>query len=176
MINVCILFFTVIFITGCGAQVALVTYSSYTAGFLKGKGVKIEALDKSFVISEGSFTPPFQANARNIHLTPIYSTNSISDRNSLIDSYNLALKNGAKKVIVHHPASSKPLYGVLLLNQRASLATGPAARSYLIDINTKYINEAKNGGISVTFEPVSAGDSSIKLYGWVLWLSDVPFE
>lgn len=195
--KLCVLFFTAILVAGCASGVTHEAHSPYTTGVLKGEGVKIEALDKSFVISEGRFSPPFQTNMRPVEWTSIYSTFHLTDgwgnktfsgvgylnptkhEASLIDSYNLALKNGAKRVLVHHPASNEPLYGVLLLNKKSARATGPAARSYLINIGEKYINEAKNGGTSVTFEPVPVNDkydSNVKLYGWVLWLSNVPFN
>jgi hypothetical protein len=89
----------------------------------------------------------------------------------------VALRSGAKKVRIYHPAAAEPLYGVLALNQKVyRYATGPSARSYLIRIPDSYVKEAARGGTSVVYEPVSSNDDSkAKFIGWALWMSDSPF-
>ncbi|MFT6732374.1 MAG: hypothetical protein ACJAS9_000554 [Polaribacter sp.] len=156
-------------------------FSPYTSGALQGKGIRIEAEDGSFVIEEGKFTPPFQTyHTYQTGLSKVLYFKTYTDGTSpgsLLDSFGLALKHGAKKVIVYHPDAKQPLYGVLLLNKKLTdSATGPAARSYLIRIPASYVNSAKGGRVSVVYEPVSRkGSPKAKNIGWAIWLSDSPF-
>jgi hypothetical protein len=155
-------------------------YSPYKSGTLQGEGIRIEAEDGSFILKEGRFTPPFQMDHANIPSSlawASYRTGVVPSSPSLIESYDLALGHGAKKVRIYHPAATEPLYGVLALNKKMfNHATGPSARSYLIRIPDSYIQDATDGGISVVYEPVSyKGYAKVKLIGWALWMSDSPF-
>lgn len=165
---------------GCASMVMENHYAPYKSGALQGDGVRIEAEDGSFILKEGRFTPPFQT----VHTSDTNSVSVASYANgvkpsgaSLIDSYGVALRHGAKKVRVYHPAATEPLYGVLALNKKMfKYAVGPSARSYLIRIPESYVHEATDGGVSVVYEPVSwNGRPKAKFIGWALWLSDSPF-
>jgi hypothetical protein len=166
-------------LVGCATSPPFESYfSPYTSGALQGKGIRIEAEDGSFVIEEGKFTPPFQTYQTSLSRVLYFKTYpSGTSAGSLLDSFGLALKHGAKKVIVYHPDAKQPLYGVLLLNKKlTNFATGSGARSYLIRIPTSYVNSAKGGRVSVVYEPVSyKGSPKAKNIGWAIWLSDVPF-
>lgn len=155
-------------------------YSPYESGTLQGEGVRIEAEDGSFILKKGRFTPPFQT----VHSVYMPSITFASDLTgvapsspSLIGAYGLALRQGAKKVRIYHPAATEPLYGVLLLNQKMpGYSTGPAARSYLIRVPDSYVKEATDGRVSVVYEPVTHSvHPNAKFIGWALWLSDSPF-
>lgn len=172
-------------------------------GAVQGTGLKISALDGSWVLTEGRFTPPFQTqNMSMVVGTPLlndapgYAQSEIgvvarqglvgmavtpsapaagNSSGALLESYPIALAVGAQRVIVEHPMSAKPLYGVLLLNKAHMYGTGAAARSYLIRVPEQYVREAQGGRVTVVFEPYSASHRpGTRYYGWVLWLSDSP--
>jgi hypothetical protein len=152
-------------------------YSPYRSGALQGKGIRIEAEDGSFVIEEGKFTPPFQTYHSSYRLTyAIFDNGTRPSRPQIIEDFNGALIIGAKRVKVYHPSVKQPLYGILLLNKKRVKTRGAAAQSYLIRIPESRVNDAKGGRVSVVYETVSVTDNTTaKLIGWALWLSDVPF-
>lgn len=151
-------------------------YTPVHKGYLIGNGVKIEAVDKSFVITEGAFIPPFQTVMSDWSI-PLFKHKDIN----IADWSNYALKHGAKKVTIYHPSANKPLYGVLLLNPAVKHAAGPGGRSYYIKIPDSYVNAANSGRISVVYETVQSSApewyqrSGTEYYTWVLWLSGRPF-
>ena len=152
----------------------------YKSAKLEGENIKIEAEDDSFEILPGQFEPPFQTSPMSpIIWTSIYSETlpdgSIYDTR-LADSANHALVYGAKKVRLYHPIIEKPLYGVLLLNQKPVTAVGPAANFYSIQIPEDKIEKVKQGSVQVLYESVDRTYYSISMYAWVLWVSDKPFE
>jgi hypothetical protein len=175
-----ILLVAVSMLGGCAVLQWEKYYEPYESGALQGEGVRIEAEDGSFVLKEGRFTPPFQtfhASDANSIFFAAFTNGSPPPGVPLINSYDLALRQGAKKVRVFHPAANEPLYGVLALNKRMfKFATGASARSYLIRIPDSYVNEATGGGVSVVYEPVSwKGQPKGEIIGWALWMSDSPF-
>lgn len=179
-----------VFVTGCASAPNYdAEFVPIPMGAVQGAGLKISAVDGSWTLTEGRFTPPFSTPS----MTPIIGTPLHTDQQripneaylvgarggpvggSLLESFPFALAVGAQRVIVEHPASAKPLYGVLLLNKAHINGTGPAARSYLIRVPDQYVRDAQGGRVTVVYEPYSAAHRpGVKYYGWVLWLSDSP--
>ncbi|MBU0482487.1 MAG: PDZ domain-containing protein [Proteobacteria bacterium] len=81
------------------------------------------------------------------------------------------------------PGVEQKLFGVLFLGKAHVNATGPASRSYQIQIPDSYIKAALGGKISVVYEPINfrtnwyTGSNPVdsKTHSWILWLSDMPF-
>lgn len=169
---------TLLLLLGGCTTVAPYSYAPYVGGTLQGSSIKIEAEDGSFVIEEGRFSSPFQANntgkLNSIEFVGNYRGSDLHP--PLLESVELALAHGAKRVRVTHPASTQPLFGVLLLNQRFSKTIGASARSYLVRIPDSYVSNAQGGRVSVVYEPVSVSFSKLHhAVGWALWLSDTSF-
>lgn len=87
-------------------------------------------------------------------------------------------KMGARKVRVKVPYQSEELYGVLLLSKVFTDCNTAVTRSYQITIPESYVEQAKNGKISVLYERYSGCGMVKNKDGktWVLWLSDIPFR
>lgn len=195
-IKVVISFVAIVLISyGCVAYTPpVIQYRDVPQGMINTKGVKIAAVDGSFVLKYGEpFTPPVSSNL-------IWWNNSPPKS----DSFKLCSPMGScAKVKVTVPGKKKPLYGYLNFSKMHPTATGPGSRSYLIEIPERYIDEASGGRVSVVYEWVSASmrtpastsrsrkmsflgalavqsapsqsTNNNKQTGWVLWLSDVPF-
>lgn len=148
-------------------------FTPYKLGYLEGNGITIEAIDKSFVITEGEFQPPFQTDMLPISGSSLVSFNPSED-NNLINMSEFALKHGAKRVLIHHPASNKLLYGVLLLNKQYLLATDNNPNSYYIRIPNEYVKATSENKVSVVYETEKHLKSQ-SFVSWVLWLSETPF-
>jgi hypothetical protein len=136
-------------------------------GYLRTPGSTIAAEDRSFEIKTGrEFKTPFFMECVSVGID--FWNIKGKDIKSL---YKNALSCGGKKVIVHVPYRSNPLYGVLGFVPLPSDASGPGARSFEISIPESYAQAATGGRISVIYELVNN-----KSISWVLWLSDQPFD
>jgi hypothetical protein len=119
-------------------------------------GIEILAEDGTFRLYTGQmFTPPFTLGDRCV-LDPT------------ADNAGVGLANGAKPVIVKL-ADGRQLYGLLALCGAPSSATGPATRSYEIQVPEEYIAATAGGMVSVVFEPFT--QSTLGAKAWILWLS-----
>ncbi|EKE77407.1 hypothetical protein [Gallaecimonas xiamenensis] len=145
-------------------------------GVVANRDLKIVAEDGSFTLEGGKrFTTPFD----------IYgwkNSTAFASDDKLLENYNNALANGARKVRIYQQGLSEPLYGVLLFNQGIASAHGPGARSYMVQVPEDKLAAARNGVTSVAFERMywtaswSSGSKSEKhWYGWALWISAYPF-
>jgi hypothetical protein len=103
---------------------------------------------------------------------------------NVVSMYSVALNSmGARKIMISYPGRDKPLYGVLLLCDIYPGSTGPASRSYQIQVPQQYVDAASNGRVSVVYEKLNSpqngkrdsGGKIISTKSWVLWLSDMPF-
>jgi len=161
-----------VFVSGCA------TYMPIEKGIIATEGMTITAEDGNFTLRSGvEFTTPFSVDIRN---TQMFSGN-------LIANSGVALDAGGRRVKVSIPGQSKPLFGVLVLLNKRSNATGPASRMYQIAVPQNYIAAAMGGQVSVVYELMDyAGRSpgferesakGLKYpYAWILWLSDQPFR
>lgn len=133
-------------------------------GVVKTEGVTIRSEDGSFSLQSGErFTPPFQF--------PKYHTGANPPTS---ENFNECT---CRKVRVKVPGRDQELYGLLRLSMMFANAHGPGSRSYLIEIPQSYINEARNGNISVVYEKVPLKGSEWRWQtGWTLWLSDLPMN
>ncbi|MDP8210417.1 MAG: hypothetical protein RAO94_00915 [Candidatus Stygibacter australis] len=165
-----------------------------TRNIMQGKlitpGCKIESISGDFVINSGEvFTSPFQCACVVVNRStgiPIFLPTRVGKKD-IIERFDVALSNGARKVLVKVPGLSEKLYGVLWLGTVLNTATGPQTRSYQIEIPESYINAAIGGKVSVIYEIADAHKvhevksendywiSEREHFTWVLWISDVPF-
>ena len=150
-------------VAACGAG----TWRRPDSGVLSTEGVVIEAEDQSFrIVSGHQFRTPFWA-----YDCPGAATTG---------NAALGLRLGARRVRVWHPASPRPLYGVLAFCHIHPDVAGPVSRLYDIRIPDGYVTEAEGGRVSFVDEPTghvrgyADGDQDIP--AWILWLSDVPFD
>lgn len=126
------------------------------------QGVTIEGLTPS-PISEGQvFRPPF-------YVRPLLHNPKANYTNML----NTFVALGGRRVRVRVPGRETPLYGLITFHELPAGATGPATRSYAIQIPQSYIDDATGGRVSVVYELV-AYESRSSALGWVLFLSDRP--
>lgn len=166
--------------SGCAST--RVNFVPITTGKLITEGCVITAEDGSFRIESGKmFESPFTCRQYTERKYSDESTQSsykyIFEDIDIVGGSDRALENGAQKVRVSVPDLLDPLYGVLLLGGAPENARGPAARSYLIQIPDKYVEQAQMGRISVVYEyvEVESGVSKQTLPTWALWLSDQRF-
>jgi hypothetical protein len=141
------------------------------SGTIETPNVIIEKKDGKtpFRLASGiAFTPPFQSTALWNQTT--YIPTVINDWKNILE------KMGAKKVDVYLNGEKK--YGILSLCKVDERHTSPGSRSYLIQIPGNTWAEAKKGNISVVYETIGTNPASPGYtdFGWVLWLSDVPFN
>lgn len=140
--------------------------------------LRIVAENGSFELMQAQqFTSPFQVD--------LWSCPGITG-NNLIGAYGTALTCGAQRVKVYVGTDPEPLYGVLALNYAIRAATGPASRSYVIQVRPDKIAAARVGNTSVSFEQMdyrntwtvdgSPRSRTQSGYGWVLWLSKFPLQ
>lgn len=156
---------------------------SIATGTVANADIRIVAEDGSFTLNGGQiFQSPFQAKM----IIPDADFGSPADYivgkgfgedDDVVDAYNKALQDGAKKVRVYTSGNSTPLYGLLLLWPASSGAChGPGTISYLISIPPDKIAAARHGNISVAYETVNCkvGDDDWSEYTWLLWMSNAP--
>jgi len=141
-----------LFLVGCAILVK--------EGTLITPGTSIEAIDGSFRIESGqSFNTPF-------HSKDCGAWKGVLDA----ADYKTGIGCGGKRVLVRAYGLSEPLYGVLMFLPLPPTATGPASRSYQLEIPQNYIEAAEGGKVSVVYESAAAIDGSY--IAWILWLSD----
>jgi hypothetical protein len=139
--------------------------------------IRIVAADGRFELKPGErFTPPFYSD--------LFLCTGLNYKN-ILESFSSARNCGAVDVKIYVGDNPEPLYGLLALNRAIVDAFGPAARSYLIKIPQDKINVAREGNTAVVFEYMTwkkswhndygAQSATRKNYGWVLWMSSVPF-
>jgi hypothetical protein len=134
-------------------------------GVIQTPGVTITADDGSFVLRSGErFAPPFAMESWTCFL---------DWGGPQLELYPQALEGGARPVHVQHPALPEPLYGILQLCVVAE-DSGPATRSYQIEIPESYIFETDGGRHSVVYGVAPSALSTTQA-PWVVWLSRDPF-
>ena len=107
-------------------------------------GVQIEAADSTFAFdSEGAFQTPFVV--------------SSCPENPTTDSLDAVIAAGGQSVRVTHPDSGEPLYGVLAFCPISEAVTGPASRSYLVQVPSTYVAATSDNRVSVVYEPIATG-------------------
>lgn len=145
-------------------------------GALENKDIRIVAADNSFEFKGGQdFTVPFQSS--------LWGNTTGLTENKLVEQYDIALRLGAKKVLVYIQGREQPLHGVLALSPVIGASYGPGARSYLLSFPADKIKSASNGNISVMYEKVGWRESRIDgrttdhyWFSWILWLSNSPLR
>lgn len=152
-----------VLMTGC-----VVTSENVKSGRIGTNDIKIKFVDKPIIWESGkTFIPDPSMQASNpywAHRNPPSAGDPCSKT-----------RTGCHEVRVKVPSNNEELYGRLHISKSSNQATGPAARSYYIQIPQNYINEASDGKISVVYEWVKYQKGQFKHTGWVLWLSDRPF-
>ncbi len=135
-------------------------------GELLKPGCRIMGEDDPFVIEEGRFIMPFPGrNPLTLHTTG-YLDN--------INKYwKKSLNNYGKRVIITFENEPSSFYGVLHINYvNTKLAGVPPNDCYCFDIPDEFIEEARNGGMSVVYSIAEAPDKEYDMLDWILWLSD----
>jgi hypothetical protein len=146
----------ILFAAGCVSQG--VQWNRVPLGVVVTPDVEILAEDGSFKLVSGkSFIPPF------------YTNDCLTKANT--SNYARAEQMGARRVIVRVPGMDKPLHGILALCEVHPRATGPATRSYQIQVPAQYVEATAGGRVSVVYEITNYRDFD----AWQLWLSRVPF-
>jgi hypothetical protein len=101
---------------------------------------------------------------------------------SPIHRVSRALKRGAIRVKIHSDDRTTPLHGVLWFGKAPRGAFGPESRSHAISISSDYLRAASGGRLSVVYEKIRFKYSQQEnapvgeVYGWIIWLSDVPLR
>ena len=148
---------------------APLVWSPVPYGMIKTEGVVIESDTEreKFVLRSGErFAPPFDVPFAWGSWTGLALPDAGTYRQC---------GGGCRKVRVTVPGRSDKLYGLLYFSQMHPAARGPGTRSYLIQIPQNYVDEARDGRVSVIYETVSHRFPSNSQTGWILWLSDMPF-
>ncbi|GAA4881695.1 hypothetical protein [Ferrimonas pelagia] len=145
-------------------------------GIFVNEGVRIVAEDGSFELIGGErFATPFDV------FDWTHAVNAFTKESKMLEHYDMALRNGAKRVLIYQDGYDKPLYGVLVFNQAIAAAYGPASRSYMLQIPDSKIQAARDGVTAVTWEKMQwkqtytrSADQNHNWYAWSLWLSTYP--
>jgi hypothetical protein len=134
-------------------------------GVVQTPGVTIRAQDGSFVWKSGKVfnTPAFVDNEAWFRKMPTSET------------YVKSCDQHCKRVRVTVPGRRKALYGIIHLANRSEHSTGPATRSYQIQVPDRYVREASGGRVSVVYE-YAKNSTTGRQTTWVLWLSDMPMS
>jgi hypothetical protein len=103
---------------------------------------------------------------------PVWESGSQGD-DDMPSAYRKWLTKGAQRVMVYTKGREQPYYGVISFHKIPSESTGPATRSFSLQVGANYLADATDGKVSVVFEIVPQRGGG-KAYGWVLWLSDRP--
>jgi hypothetical protein len=136
-------------------------------GMIKTEGVTIEAEKGDFVLRSGErFETPFDdaagwASWGSGDLPTATAYSSCDDK--------------CRKVRVTVPGQTNKLYGILHFARMHPDTRGPGTRSYLDQVPQRYVDEARDGRVSVVYETVTRSDNETQS-GWTLWLSDMPFS
>ncbi len=135
-------------------------------------GVTIRAQDGSFQFVAGR---PFP--------TPWNTSNCPMEPRA--NNWNLVGDEG-KRVTVYHPASPKPLHGLLVFCPIPPASSQPGGRSHGIQIPDSYVDRAAGGLVSVVYSDVNHHWTYLDSEGkkqtadswptWILWLGDRPFQ
>ncbi|CAA0105158.1 Uncharacterised protein [BD1-7 clade bacterium] len=166
---------------GSGSTPSVRSTTDYTAhaiphGVLANKSIKIVAADGSFTLEPGKrFDTPFSVYDWNS------STNTFVEAGKLVEHAPNALAHGGKAVLIYQDGYEKPLHGVLAFNQAIKAASGPASRSYMINIPEDKLQAARDGLTAVAYEKMkweatySDGSSAENWwYAWAIWISAYP--
>jgi len=170
------------FMTACGPPPPNVITTDLTLvevpkGILKNSDLTINATDGSFSLKGGEeFDTPFSIDLNR-------STCPDDKGGDLISRYPAVLGCGAKSVEILQEGHDKKLYGVLHLSKSLKAVTGPASRSYFIQIPDRKLQEARDGNITFAFERASflltysdGKTENGNLYSWIIWISAFPLE
>jgi hypothetical protein len=144
------------------------------SGLVATEGVTIQGVNDAFKLVAGArFTSPFKSRCWNWDPE---DKMKYSPSQELVTGFKFARQHGAKDVRVKVPGRATPLYGVLMLCEAPEGGSGPASRTYLIEVPNQYVSAASDGKVSVVYERLDYKDDSApngaSWYGWVLWLSD----
>lgn len=146
--------------SACSLNRAAFTFNPVKQGTVATPGAVIEAEDGSFRLVAGErFTTPFNQGDECL-LKPA------------ADNYEQAVHTGARPVRILL-GDGRTMYGLLSLCGAPAGATGPATRSYEIQVPESYIAATSGGRVSVVYEPFTSGKMGAK--AWILWLSESSF-
>lgn len=143
-----------------------------TRGTIDDDGVRITAVDGSFTFQSGEvFQPPSYVEQSG----GSFRGNCWQESTSHPEDWRGYLDSGAQLVKVEHPAYRGTLYGVLAFCSFLANKEVPAARSYLIRIDPRYVKATANGTVSVVYEQYEFTSGTWGL-AWILFLSRDPFQ
>lgn len=141
-----------------------VEYVPIRQGFIPRQDVTITG-NGGFRLAGGEvFRPPYQTDCSDLNNPPRRAP-------SLREAFEDAQRMGARRVQVQ--IGTMTYYGVLALCEAPDDATGPASRSYEMQLRDDLIAQAAGGRVVVLYETMQ--HRRRQTYGWVLWLSDRPF-
>jgi hypothetical protein len=103
---------------------------------------------------------------------PVWRAGSNGD-DDMPSAYRKWLQKGAQRVTIYTKGREQPYYGVISFHKIPSSSTGPATRSFSLQVGAQYLADATDGKVSVVYEIVPQRGGG-KAYAWVLWLSDRP--
>jgi hypothetical protein len=141
------------------------------SGMVTNRNVRIDAVDKSFEIVGGQeFSVPFQSD--------LWAPEFDGFLGNPPGFYPLALKHGAKRVVIYIGGDLTPLYGVLAFNPASKFSVGPGTQNYRLSITDAQLQSAKDGNVAVSYEKVNWTRNGTNNWwlGSVLWLSGGPLE
>jgi hypothetical protein len=128
-------------------------------------GLVIAGGDGSFQVSSTQPAPtPFVSGVCNLN-----------PREVGVESWQRALQEGARQVIIRYPDVEQPLFGVLKLCSLRENAQGPWQREYLLDVASSYVDATTQARVSVIYELYPPSPRSVG-YAWILWISRLPFQ
>jgi hypothetical protein len=135
------------------------------AGQVGTRGLTIRAADGSFTLSDGApFAPAGYVGADSVSC-------GYQGRDLAPGDYSRALRSGAHRVIVHHPAHGRPLHGVLMFCTVWDGDQTGATRFYDVDVPASAIRDVDRG-VSLTFVRAQYPSSEYHQVQWALWLSE----
>jgi hypothetical protein len=142
-------------------------YPAVPGGVVLTQGVRIAAVDGSFVLTEAPFDSPFSQGASCVAAP---SAENAHEGES----------TGARRVSVHLPAAEEGgeviLHGLLSLCGVPPTATGAATRRFGLQVPQEYVDATSGGRVSVVYEPFLDGaGTALQSKAWILWLSSTPF-
>lgn len=140
-------------------------------GVITNANVRVLAQDRSFELDGGkSFATPFQSD--------LWGTEFDGFSGNPGGYYPVALKHGARRVVVYAGGDLTPLYGVLAFNPASQFSYGPGTQLYRISLTDADLARARNGDIAVVYEKVNWTHNGQNNWwvGSVLWLSSVPLQ
>jgi hypothetical protein len=144
-------------------------YVRVPVGAVATPGLSIRAADGSFHIADGEpFATPFHVAADDIACGPYRRDLAPGD-------YPMALRAGARRVVVRHPDHSRPLHGVLMFCTVWEGDRTGATRWHRVAVPDDAL-AGTDGGVSLTFVRATFVDSEgyPGQVQWALWLSERP--